>query len=217
VGYARAADGGNDFGKFFGGHSFNVRQPQAVGIPRTVCVRQLRLAVGRESTSRWYLDLICHQVPQKGKSRPYWIPGTWLSGFPPGPPRTDEANVRSNTFAPILLHLGPTFDYVETSKTLDQSEVDKDVREVTDTYKVFAEKDLVDKNCLVSSSRHFLTMKALIRQHNLDSLAVRCWPELPGPPSAGGMDQWCYMALARLASEGFPISCEGDVDGALVA
>ena len=63
-----------------GGHSFNVRQPQAVGIPRTVCVRQLRLAVGRESTSRWYLDLICHQVPQKGKSRPYWIPGTWLSG-----------------------------------------------------------------------------------------------------------------------------------------
>jgi len=119
------------------------------------------------------------------------------------------------TFGPILLHLGLTFDYVETSKTLDQSEVDKDVREVTDTYKVFAEKDLVDKNCLVSSSRHFLTMKALIRQHNLDSLAVRCWPELPGPPSAGGMDQWCYMALARLASEGFPISCEGDVDGAL--
>ena len=106
------------------------------------------------------------------------------------------------TFGPILLHLGLTFDYVETSKTLDQSEVDKDVREVTDTYKVFAEKDLVDKNCLVSSSRHFLTMKALIRQHNLDSLAVRCWPELPGPPSAGGMDQWCYMALARLASEG---------------
>ena len=105
------------------------------------------------------------------------------------------------TFGPILLHLGLTFDYVETSKSLDQSEVDKDVREVTDTYKVFAEKDLVDKNCLVSSSRHFLTMKALIRQHNLDSLAVRCWPELPGPPSAGGMDQWCYMALARLASD----------------
>ena len=35
-----------------------------------------------------------------------------------------------------------------------------------------------------------------------DGLAVRCWPELPGPVDQGGLDQWCYMALARLASEG---------------
>ncbi len=30
----------------------------------------------------------------------------------------------------------------------------------------------------------------------------RCWPELPGIQEDGGLDQWCYMALARLASEG---------------
>ena len=30
-----------------------------------------------------------------------------------------------------------------------------------------------------------------------------------------GLGQWCYMALARLATEGFPVACEGDVDGAL--
>merc|ERR1711892_1388206 len=46
---------------------------------------------------------------------------------------------------------------------------------------------------------------------NFDALAIRCWPELPGPQ---GLSQWAYMALARLATEGFPIACEGDVDGA---
>ena len=36
--------------------------------------------------------------------------------------------------------------------------------------------------------------------------------QLPGPD---GLGQWPYLALARLATEGFPIACEGDVEGAL--
>ena len=49
------------------------------------------------------------------------------------------------------------------------------------------------------SSRHYLAMKSLIREHNLDAIAVRCWPELPNSQDFGA---WCYLALARLASEG---------------
>ena len=35
---------------------------------------------------------------------------------------------------------------------------------------------------------------------------------MPGP---AGLGQWPYLALARLATEGLPIACEGDVEGAL--
>lgn len=54
-------------------------------------------------------------------------------------------------------------------------------------------------NDLPTSSRHYLAIKALIHEHNLDAIAVRCWPELPNFP---GIESWCYLALARLASEG---------------
>ena len=42
-------------------------------------------------------------------------------------------------------------------------------------------------------------MKSLIKEYNLDGIAVRCWPELPNSKELGS---WCYLALARLASEG---------------
>jgi len=58
-------------------------------------------------------------------------------------------------------------------------------------------------------------MKKMIAEQNLDGLSIRCWPEMPGPYESGGLNTWCYMSLARLASEGFPVSCEGDVDGTL--
>ena len=60
----------------------------------------------------------------------------------------------------------------------------------------------VEPHELDQTSRHYLAMKKLIADNNLDALAIRCWPELPGPEEAGGLDQWCYMALARLATEG---------------
>ena len=42
-------------------------------------------------------------------------------------------------------------------------------------------------------------MKSLIKEYNLDGIAVRCWPELPNSKELGS---WCYLALARLATEG---------------
>ncbi len=59
------------------------------------------------------------------------------------------------------------------------------------------------------ASRYYLAMKGVIGEEDLDALAVRCWPELPNT-----VGQWPYLALARLATEGFSVACEGDVDGA---
>ena len=54
------------------------------------------------------------------------------------------------------------------------------------------------------SSKHYLAMKSLIKEYNLDGIAVRCWPELPNSKELGS---WCYLALARLASEGTKNFC----------
>ena len=51
------------------------------------------------------------------------------------------------------------------------------------------------------SAKHYLALKNLIKEYNLDGIAVRCWPELPNSKEFDG-GAWCYLALARLASEG---------------
>ena len=51
------------------------------------------------------------------------------------------------------------------------------------------------------SAKHYLALKSLIKEYNLDGIAVRCWPELPNSKEFDG-GAWCYLALARLASEG---------------
>jgi len=54
------------------------------------------------------------------------------------------------------------------------------------------------------------TVLALGRSHQkLDALALQCWPELPNTFG------WAYLALSRLADEGFAVAMEGDVDGAV--
>ena len=63
---------------------------------------------------------------------------------------------------------------------------------------------------LAANSRYYLAMRALLSGENLDALAVRCWPELPGRFGA-----WPYLAMARLADEGLIVALEGDVDGAI--
>ena len=45
----------------------------------------------------------------------------------------------------------------------------------------------VERAELPGASRHYLAMRRLIESCSLDSLAIRCWPELPGP---AGLSQW---------------------------
>ncbi len=68
----------------------------------------------------------------------------------------------------------------------------------------------VTEDVLPMQSRIYLAIRGLMRTEELSSLAVRCWPELPNL-----LGQWPYLAFTRLASEGFAVAMEGDVDGAL--
>lgn len=69
--------------------------------------------------------------------------------------------------------------------------------------------DGLTREDLLMSSKYYLAMKRRMKNMNLASLAVREWPEISS--SMG----WPYLAMARIASEGLAIACEGDVDGAL--
>ncbi len=60
------------------------------------------------------------------------------------------------------------------------------------------------------NSRFYLSMTDLMKEMNLDALALQCWPELPNV-----LGQWPYLAISRLTTEGKAVSIEGDVDGAI--
>jgi L-fucose isomerase-like protein len=62
------------------------------------------------------------------------------------------------------------------------------------------------------NSRFYLSIQSLMRETNLDALALQCWPELPNV-----LGQWPYFAVSRLGAEGNAVSIEGDVDGAIGA
>jgi len=122
----------------------------------------------------------------------------------------------SQTFGIVFQHVGLT-EYISTAlEAITEKDVEKDGEHVLNDLK-FPLKDKAtgfgtDKSDLGTSSRHYLAMKKLVSDNNFDALAIRCWPELPGP---AGLGQWPYMALARMATDGFPAACEGDIDGAI--
>lgn len=72
--------------------------------------------------------------------------------------------------------------------------------------------DRVETDDLTPGARFYLAVKTLFEEEQLAALALREWPELP---NATG--HWPYLAIARLLDEGYPIACEGDVDGAILS
>ena len=102
----------------------------------------------------------------------------------------------------MLEHVGLA-DLVQAAEGIDQESVDADRKLAVPG--AFA--DRVDDE---RSSRLYLALKRLVEAENLDAIAIRCWPELPRD-----YGQWPYLAVTRLADEGLPVACEGDVDGAL--
>jgi len=60
------------------------------------------------------------------------------------------------------------------------------------------------------NSRFYLSMTGLMKENDLDGLALQCWPDLPNK-----LGQWPYFAVSRLLAEGQALSIEGDVDGAI--
>ena len=96
------------------------------------------------------------------------------------------------TFGSIMLHMG--LNEYEAVNIEDQAIAhDKKVMENWPLTKEASKEDLE------FSSKHYLTMKQLIAEQNLDAIAVRCWPEFP---NSKVFQAWPYLALARLATEG---------------
>jgi L-fucose isomerase-like protein len=68
----------------------------------------------------------------------------------------------------------------------------------------------LEESDLEIQSRYYLALKAMADEESLDAIALRCWPELPNLTG-----QWPYLAMVRLADEGYAVTMEGDVDGAI--
>ena len=68
----------------------------------------------------------------------------------------------------------------------------------------------VTRDELMVQSRYYLAIRQIVADEHLDAFALRCWPELPNLTG-----QWPYLAMVRLTDEGYPVTMEGDVDGAI--
>lgn len=114
----------------------------------------------------------------------------------------------SAQFGAQMWHTGLQ-DLFDRMQAVPDTDVDADVETVLG---LGLPMDNVEKADLGVNSRFYLAVKALAEEEQLDGLALREWPELPKLQG-----QWVYLAIARLLDEGFPVSCEGDVDGALTS
>jgi L-fucose isomerase-like protein len=107
----------------------------------------------------------------------------------------------------VQLHDLSLTQFIERCKAIDESEVERDVESARGLRLPMSGG--VSADDFAMNSRYYLAMKQLIAEERLDALALQCWPELPN------IAQWPYLALSRLADEGFACSMEGDCDGAL--
>ncbi len=114
----------------------------------------------------------------------------------------------SAQFGAQMWHTG-LHELLDRMKAVPEEEVKEDVEQVLG---MGLPMNAVGKDDLAVNSRFYLAVKALAEEERLDGLALREWPELPN--LAG---HWVYLAIARLLDDGFPVSCEGDVDGALTS
>jgi len=107
----------------------------------------------------------------------------------------------------VQLHHISLREFTEAVEAVSADDVRQDVAETLD---LGLPLDGVEKADLDLASRYHIMLRQLMADESLDALAVRDWPEL-----SDIVGQWPYLAMARLASEGAAIGCEGDVDGAL--
>lgn len=107
-----------------------------------------------------------------------------------------------------LQHFGLA-EFQERLESLDEDRVADDVREVLQLD--LPKSDDLGQQDLVPNSRYYLALCDLLRDENLDALALRCWPELPNQ-----LGHWAYLAMMRLSEEEKSVSLEGDVDGAIL-
>jgi L-fucose isomerase-like protein len=112
-----------------------------------------------------------------------------------------------NTFG-LQMHSLSLPQFIDRVRGIEEQAVREDIAEVR-RLGLTTKDDPTDEQ-LAMASRYFLAMKDLMREMNLDALALQCWPELPIV-----LGQWPYLAVSRMTTAGNAVSIEGDVDGAI--
>jgi len=107
----------------------------------------------------------------------------------------------------LQLHHYSLQEFTDRMNQFSHDEVDDDVGRVINMGLPLEDVSVEE---LKASSRYYLAMDHIIHSEQLRALAVRDWPEM-----SDGIGQWPYLAMARLSTEGFALSCEGDLDGAI--
>lgn len=115
----------------------------------------------------------------------------------------------NKTFGCIIKNIGLS-EFFTVCDKIPKYEIKKDIKSMFNNGWGIRYRVKCTKKDLEKLSRTYLGLKYLIIKENFDGLAIRCWPEFPRDYGV-----WPLMGLARLASQGFPITCEGDIDGCL--
>ena len=97
--------------------------------------------------------------------------------------------------------------FIDRVRAVSEKAVNEDLEHVRELRLTLRNVTDVD---LAVQSRLYLALLDLIREEQLDALAVQEWPELPNV-----LGQWPYLAMSRLMAEGQPVAMEGDADAAV--
>jgi L-fucose isomerase-like protein len=116
----------------------------------------------------------------------------------------DPASMRAN-LSIELLHIG-MHEFIDSIHSISENAAQADINQFKQLG--IQVTDSISETDLLLQSKYYLSMKEIMDTMQLSALGVRDWPELSAT-------QWPYLAMARLASEGYAIACEGDTDGAL--
>jgi L-fucose isomerase-like protein len=111
----------------------------------------------------------------------------------------------------LQLHALSLPQFIERVQAVPEGEVKADLERVHSLGLRRTEDDTVPPDDLLAmNSRFYLSMRDVMREMNLQGLALQCWADLPNI-----LGQWPYFAVSRLTAEGQAVSIEGDVDGAI--
>lgn len=131
----------------------------------------------------------------------------WIGGISPGfyNMNFEEAALAERFGVTIGTHT--ISDVVDLARAIDDRSAESIIRQATDlATEVTAEPLGMDRN-----ARVYLALGQLIRREGYDALAVQCWPTFQEEYHMAPC-----MSYSLLGSEdGFAVSCEGDVPGAV--
>jgi L-fucose isomerase-like protein len=123
------------------------------------------------------------------------VPGYYDSNF-------DELSLRKA--------LGIKFEFIDLSEVLAEfdSISEKEEKDAADKI-YFSNKINIDKY-ISNSAKLFISIKKIVRKYNLSALSLKCWPDLQNL-----LDISACSVMGALGDENIPVSCEGDMLGAV--